>query len=147
MAHLSTHYDPPPLQPWEGALASGQAVRLAPAEDDRWLHLTYGRVWLTVTDTGHGTPSDCWLAAGDHLALPARTEWVAEAQGPARYLLLDAPLRRGALAARAAAKPRPSVLVRTVWRAWRALSAAWTPSRAQGAISAGDSMASAGGAQ
>jgi Protein of unknown function (DUF2917) len=151
MAHLSTHYERPAPAPWEGALARGQIVRLAPAAVPRWIQVMRGRLWLTATASTIGHHADCWLIAGERLALPAGSEWLVEADLPAadvaaavaadadaesRYLLLEAPPARRA--------PARGLAAAWAAAARRALSAAWTASRAHGAIRAGDSMASAG---
>lgn len=134
MAHLSTRYEAPVVAPWEGDLPRGRVVRLAGADVARWLQVTQGRVWLTATHSHIGHHADRWLLAGDRLALPPGSEWVAEGDPGARYLLLEAPVRRRAVAGLAA-------------RLRRALSAAWSARRSQGCISAGDSIASAGALQ
>ena len=59
------------------ALARSRAVRLAPSAQPRWLQVTAGRVWLTRSGAGP-EGDDVWLSAGEGLALPAGTEWVAE---------------------------------------------------------------------
>lgn len=139
MAHLSTgHYRHDPA-PWEGDLPRGRVVRLAPSDRTRWVQVTQGRVWLTSTQTCTGHHPDRWVVSGSSLALPAGSEWVAEAGADARYLVLEAPERRAA--------PPAFVLA---WRALsglRALAAAWTARRPQGCIKAGDSIASAGTVQ
>lgn len=134
MAHLSTHYEAPAVAPWEGVLPQGQVARVEAVERPRWLQVTRGRVWLTATHTTMGPHADRWLCAGDRLELPPGSDWVAEGDPGARYLLLEAPARRRAAGG-----------AWTAW--WRALRAAWSARRNQGCISAGDSIASAGTVQ
>jgi hypothetical protein len=85
-----THQSP---GPWESLLGPGQVARLAPAAVPRWLSVRCGRVWLTRSGGGADT-ADIWLRAGEVLALPAGSEWVAEAWPEARMALLQAPLPR-----------------------------------------------------
>lgn len=134
MAHLSTRYEAQAVAPWEGNLPQGQALRLDSAEVPRWLQVTRGRVWLTATQSTIGLHPDCWVVAGERIALPPGSEWVAEGDPGASYLLLEAPVRRRDVRG-------------TLARVLRALSAAWSARRAQGCINAGDSIASAGALQ
>ena len=59
------------------SLARSQAARLARSAQSRCLKVTAGRVWLTRSGAGP-EGDDVWLSAGEGLALPAGTEWVAE---------------------------------------------------------------------
>jgi Protein of unknown function (DUF2917) len=139
MAHLSTgHYRHDPA-PWEGDLPRGGVVRLEASERLRWVQVTKGRVWLTSTQACIGHHPDRWVVEGASLALPAGSEWVAEAGAATRYLVLEAPERRAA--------PRAFVLAWRVLAGLRALTAAWTARRPQRCIEAGDSIASAGTVQ
>jgi hypothetical protein len=79
-------------RPWEWALDSAGATRLAPAPAARWLLVTDGRVWLTRTGAGLAG-GDIWLSAGERQVLPAGSEWVVEAWPQARVALLEAPSR------------------------------------------------------
>jgi len=134
MVHLSTAYEAPAVAPWQGELPKGRVVRLESANVPRWLQVTCGRVWVTATRSAIGHHPDRWLVAGDWLALPAGSDWVAEGDPGASYLVLEAPVRR---------RDARGALV----RALRAFSAAWIARRTQGCISAGDSIASAGALQ
>ncbi len=131
MAHLSTHYEAPAVAPWEGQLPQGQVARLDPVDRPRWLQVTRGRVWLTATHATMGPHADRWLCAGDRLELPPGSDWVAEGDPGASYLLLEVPLPRRAADG-------------AVARWLRALSAAWSARRSPGCIGAGDAIASAG---
>lgn len=116
-------------------LAQQATVHLPAAAHERLLCLRIGRLWLTGPDAD-GRPHDVWLEAGGCAALPAGTEWLAGAEPEAGWVLLEGPdeaqRRRAALR-----------LVSGFW-ATLARSAAAIARRAQGAISAGDSRASAG---
>jgi len=59
------------------ALAPSRALRLDRSTQPRCLKVTAGRVWLTRSGAGL-EGDDVWLSAGERLALPAGTEWVAE---------------------------------------------------------------------
>jgi len=78
--------------PWEWSLAPRAATRLAAVDGTRWLLVTSGRVWLTQSGAGPYS-DDVWLAAGEHYALPAGSEWVVEGWPEARVELLEAPVR------------------------------------------------------
>lgn len=78
------------ITPWDWTLPAGRALRLAPAPRSRWLQVAEGQIWLTPTARAGAASVDCWIAAGERLHLPARTEWVVEGSGHARYTLLEA---------------------------------------------------------
>jgi hypothetical protein len=59
------------------SLPRSQAARLAVGARPRCLKVTAGRVWLTRSGAGP-EGDDVWLSAGERMALPAGTEWVAE---------------------------------------------------------------------
>jgi hypothetical protein len=87
--------------PWAWLLAPGQATTLAAQPEARWLRVEQGCVWVTRVDGG-AQAEDIWLRAGQSLALPAGTAWVAEGWPQARLaLLLQAPagVSRGGRAA------------------------------------------------
>lgn len=75
---------------WTVALPAGTARRIAPVGHARWLAVTTGRVWLTVTDDEPG--GDVWLAAGEGFALGAGVEAVVEGDGAASFQLVEAVL-------------------------------------------------------
>jgi hypothetical protein len=134
MAHLSTHYEAPAVAPWEGELLQGHVARLEAVDRPRWLQVTRGRVWLTATHTTMGPHADRWLCAGDRLELPPGSDWVAEGDPGARYLLLEVPVRRRVAGGG--------------WIGWlRALGAAFSARRRQGCTDAGPVIASAGTAR
>jgi hypothetical protein len=107
---------------------AGQVFTLPASAHARQLWVLEGRAWITESRAGAGCPADLWLRAGDLLSLPPGTAWVVEA--------VAADLRLGLRS-----QPRP---VGALQRTLRALSAAFKASRAHGAMSAGESMASAG---
>jgi Protein of unknown function (DUF2917) len=119
---------------------AGRGVHtLTATAHDRLLCLREGRLWLTADAQGLGLPPrDCWLQAGDSMRLPAGTAWLAGAEPQASWVLLEAPVAAQGFLARAAAL--------TGLDAW-ARKAAAIARRAQGAISAADSRASAGTVQ
>lgn len=62
------------------ALSEGRAIRIAAQGAVRWLRVLEGRVWLTHTARQwKDVPLDCWLLAGDCMALPAGQDAVLEA--------------------------------------------------------------------
>ena len=87
--------------PWEWVLAPQQARTLAASAQPRWLQVTDGAVWLTrvhaapraavcqAERSGAVDPAeDVWLQAGQTVALPAGSVWVAEGWPQARFSLL-----------------------------------------------------------
>lgn len=123
------------------SLAPGQARRLAHGAGE--VTVLRGRVWLT-RDAGPGEDSDHVLAPGDSLVVADGQAVVAEAWGHGEVATLRW-------------QPRTSVLQRlpraglagAFFAAFGALaarprSAASSASRAQGCITAGDSIASSG---
>jgi hypothetical protein len=57
----------------------------------RWLAVEEGRVWLTRSQQALEPGEDIWLSAGQHLPLPAGSEWVAEGWPEASVVVLEAP--------------------------------------------------------
>lgn len=127
----------------------GRGVVGLPATDhDRQLCLRSGRLWLTGPD-GDGLMVDRWLEAGDCTTLPAGSDWLAGAEPQAAWVLLEAPAvqpRAAGLRLAVAAALALGGAALVAFAAW-ARSAAAIASRTQGAISAGDSRASAGTVQ
>jgi hypothetical protein len=116
------------------------ALPLPVAAHERLLCLRSGRLWLTGPDES-GNVRDFWLRSGDCLRLAAGSRWLAGAEPEAGWVMLEAPevqARRGAFFAGAL---DGGFFAGAVAFARRAAAIA---RRAQGAISAGDSRASAG---
>jgi hypothetical protein len=112
------------------ALRAGQAVRLQRTAAPRWLRVTEGRLW--VTGAGEGEPAeDCWLQAGDTLALLPGDEPVVEPWPSARFEVLDA--EPGAALTPSLHRPQAASSRPGAWRAW-AQSLQLTPTR--GALAA-----------
>ncbi|MEO7245573.1 MAG: DUF2917 domain-containing protein [Rubrivivax sp.] len=85
-----SHHSAPPTAAWR--LAGGQARRLGPAAQGRWLSAAGGRLWLTRSGGGAAREADVFLDDGAAQWLPAHTEWVIEAAwGDAAFLLLVPP--------------------------------------------------------
>ena len=72
-------------------LPARSVFRLSSARSKRWLSVDEGRVWLTRSQHTLGAGEDVWLSAGQCLALPAGSEWVAEGWPEARVRILCAP--------------------------------------------------------
>ena len=81
-------------QPWQWRLSARRACRLRPAPIPRWLAVEEGRVWLTRSQRALEPGEDIWLGAGQRVALPAGSEWVAEGWPEARVLVLESPTPR-----------------------------------------------------
>lgn len=131
--------------PWEWPLPAREARRITAAEAPRWLVVKSGGVWITRSRDDFDGVADVWLAPGQALLLPAGTEWIAEGRPEARVvLLLQAPARRAGSYLR-----RTAEWLRGLREGFaaRAASAVASARRAQGCISAGDSIASAGTVQ
>lgn len=82
-----------PTTPWLWTLPKAAARRLPRADSARWLSVAEGRVWLTRSGRALEPGDDIWLSAGEHLLLPAGTEWVVEGWPQARVAMLEAPDR------------------------------------------------------
>lgn len=132
------------------ALGGRGVAPLPRAGRDRLLCLRSGRLWLTGPGDD-GREADVWLEAGDCATLPAGTAWLAGAEPSATWVMLELPAqpahgrrgfgffgRRGAVGA-----SRAVDAFGAAWTAWLRNAAA-IARRAQGAISAADSRASAG---
>lgn len=122
----------------------GRAVAPLPrAGHDRLLCLRSGRLWLTGPGDG-GREADVWLEAGDCATLAAGSAWLAGAEPAASWVMLELPARP--LQRRRGARGFVGFVgfgVVPALAAWLR-SAAAIARRAQGAISAADSRASAG---
>jgi redox-sensitive bicupin YhaK (pirin superfamily) len=108
---------------WQWALGSGQVLRLRATGRQRWLLVTDGRLWVTATARSDDEAAeDCWLHPGQHLALPAGQEAVAEAWPSAHFEVLEA---APGSAPRAHRPGRLSAMA----RAWRegVQALQWTP--------------------
>ncbi len=77
--------------PWLWSLPAAAARRLQRSSSNRWLAVQDGRVWLTRSGRELQTGEDIWLSAGQHLLLPAGSEWVIEGWPQARVTMLQAP--------------------------------------------------------
>ena len=115
-------------------LIPGRALSLRPREAGV-LRVAQGQVWATLDSphTGHGNESgDYFLRSGERLAVRAGQHLVVESWGEVRETQLY--FERGAR--------RLAGLGLDLGLDWRAFSAASSASRAQGAMSCGDSIAS-----
>jgi hypothetical protein len=129
-------------QPWLWRFADDE-VRVVTAERaDRWVQVECGRLWLTQT-LHKGRADDHWLQAGERLLLPAGSTWVAQGVDGARLALLQAPPQPAGFTRFPGGAALAGVLA-LAGLAARAASAACKAKRAQGCISAGESMASSG---
>lgn len=77
--------------PWLWTLPKAAARRLPRAGRARWMAVTEGRVWLTRSGQDLQPGEDIWLSAGEHLLLPAGSEWVVEGWPQAQVAMLEAP--------------------------------------------------------
>lgn len=77
--------------PWLWTLDSRYARRLSAAPTRRWLAVEEGRVWLTRSQRVLEPGEDVWLSAGQGLALPAGSDWVAEGWPEAKVVVLELP--------------------------------------------------------
>lgn len=79
-------------------LARGEVLRLTAERRPRLLLVLCGQVWITEQLDGRAGRQavDHWLAAGQTLALPGGTRWIAEARQGARMVLLQPPPARRA---------------------------------------------------
>lgn len=72
-------------------LAGGRALTLAGAAESRRLAVSRGRVWLTLSGTAREPAQDCWLQAGEAVALAAGQTAVLEGWPAAEFELLVPP--------------------------------------------------------
>jgi hypothetical protein len=72
-------------------LAGGRALTLAGATEARRLAVSRGRVWLTLSGTPDAPAQDCWLEAGEAMALAAGQTAVLEGWPAAEFELLVPP--------------------------------------------------------
>ncbi|MFN6994222.1 MAG: DUF2917 domain-containing protein [Aquincola tertiaricarbonis] len=79
---------------WTVALPAGTARRIAAASHARWIAVTQGQLWLTLTDAPEDAGGDVWLQPGQGFALGAGMEAVVEGRGHAAFQLLEAPAPR-----------------------------------------------------
>jgi len=84
-------HEPGRPAPWLWTLPRAAARRLPQAASARWLAVTEGRVWLTRSGKRLQPGEDVWLSAGEHLLLPAGSDWVAEGWPQAQMAMLEAP--------------------------------------------------------
>ena len=157
--HLFSPTARQPLDAVPRRLRLQTALHLAPREAG-WLRVDDGPVWLTAS----GDPSDHVLARGEALWLAAGRSVVVEPwqRGAVAQLAWGEAAPAAASQRRGLAAPAVPALpaaLRAALRGWRAgwaavmdFAAAWrsaapSASRAQGSISAGDSIASSGACQ
>ncbi|MFG6467780.1 DUF2917 domain-containing protein [Roseateles sp. BYS87W] len=80
-------------------LTRGRALTLAGAAEARRLAVARGRVWLTLAGTADAPAQDCWLEAGEAVALAPGQAAVLEGWPAAEFELLvppaSAPAGRG----------------------------------------------------
>lgn len=88
---MTNSHDASRSSPWQWRFSSRCARRLRPAPALRWLAVEEGRVWLTRSQQALEPGEDVWLSAGQRVALPPGTDWVAEGWPEARVLVLEAP--------------------------------------------------------
>lgn len=79
---------------WSVVLPAGTARTIPAASHARWVAVTEGRVWLTLTDSPDGAAGDVWLQPGEGFALGAGIAAVVEGRGAASFQLLEAPRPR-----------------------------------------------------
>lgn len=72
-------------------LAGGRALTLAGAAEARRLAVSRGRVWLTLSGTAEQPAEDCWLQAGEAVALAPGQTAVLEGWPAAEFELLVPP--------------------------------------------------------
>jgi ferric-dicitrate binding protein FerR (iron transport regulator) len=72
-------------------LAGGRALTLAGAAEARRLAVQQGRVWLTLSGTADRPAEDCWLEAGEAVALAPGQTAVLEGWPAAAFELLVPP--------------------------------------------------------
>ncbi len=96
---MTESHEKTPAAPWLWTLPKAAARRLPRAGSARWLAVTEGRVWLTRSGQALQPGEDIWLSAGEHLLLPAGSEWVVEGWPQASVAMLEAP--QGAVSAAA----------------------------------------------
>ncbi len=77
------------VAPWVWPLEPRQARTLPAAAVARWLRVDAGCVWVTQKRSD-APAEDVWLQAGESLALPAGTAWIAEAWPRAQLSVLQA---------------------------------------------------------
>jgi hypothetical protein len=78
--------------PAEWALSPAQAITLQAGPGPRWLHLTQGRAWVTLSTAQLGAaPTDTWLARGDRLWVANGATLVIEAWPSAHFEWLVPP--------------------------------------------------------
>jgi hypothetical protein len=104
-----------PLNRWQWPLGPREAVTLKAEPSARALWVHEGRVWLTRRCKA-GTAEDIWLEAGQAQALPAGSEWVAEAWPQATVSVLQ---------------EGPDSISREAGHGWSALLS-WWPARRHG---------------
>jgi Protein of unknown function (DUF2917) len=126
-------------------LPRGKALALPEAPMPRWIRLVEGRLWLTEAGAPDALPEDRWLTPGDSLRLAPGARVLAEGWPAASFELLEEPQDGTAKAVLQSAfaflRGAAGLL------GARTRSAASSASRAQGRISAADSIASSGGVQ
>lgn len=79
-------------------LDGGRALTLAGAREARRLAVARGRVWLTLSGTAEAPAEDCWLEAGEAVALAPGQSAVLEGWPAADFELLLPPASASGLA-------------------------------------------------
>lgn len=79
---------------WTVGLPAGSARRIPAAGHARWIAVTQGQLWLTLTDAPADAGGDVWLQPGEGFALGAGIEAVVEGRGDVAFQLLEAPAPR-----------------------------------------------------
>ena len=77
-------------------LDGGRALTLAGAAEARRLAVARGRVWLTLAGTADAPAEDCWLEAGQAVALAPGQAAVLEGWPAAEFELLVPPVSAAA---------------------------------------------------
>ena len=119
---------------WSVSQGTARSLDIGPGA--RELRVTRGSLWLTGQGTAREPAQDLWLEEGQSVCLPSGSRIVVEGYAGAQFQLLVPPCDT-----RSAGHFFAAFLCGFLTRA---RSAAATASRAQGCISAGDSIVSSG---
>ena len=71
------------------ALPAGRALTLSAGRGGRVIQVRQGRVWLTRRGHPDQPAHDCWVRAGERIAIPADDEVVVEGWPRASFELLE----------------------------------------------------------